>query len=241
MLSHAILSLLFLFPFHASAADVFTGKVVGISDGDTITVLHDGKGERIRPHAVDCPENGQAFGNHAKRLTSDLTFGQVVTVRPVDVDRYGRTVGEVVLSDGKSLSEELVRQGVCWWYRKYAPSNTTLERLEKEAREAKRGLWVDTNPIPPWVYRKTKQGLSPQPGSEGGSIGSPAAGQAEGNNVLAPSTSISPSPILGNRRSRLYHRPDCPDYNDISPKNRVPFASVADAIAAGYRQAGSCP
>ncbi len=97
----------------------FTGKVVGVSDGDTITVLHNGKGERIRLHGIDCPEKRQAFGKRAKQFTSKLVFGKTVTVQFVDRDRYGRTVGVVLLPDGRSLNHELVRAGLAWMYRRY--------------------------------------------------------------------------------------------------------------------------
>ncbi len=73
-----------------------------VSDGDTITVLHNGKGERIRLHGIDCPEKRQAFGRRAKQFTSTLVFGKTVTVQGVDRDRYGRTVGVVLLPGGRS-------------------------------------------------------------------------------------------------------------------------------------------
>ncbi len=85
----------------ALAAD-FTGRVVGISDGDTITVLHNGKGEHIRLHGIDCPEKRQAFGKRAKQFTSTLVFSKIVTVQVLDRDRYRRTVGVVLLPDGRS-------------------------------------------------------------------------------------------------------------------------------------------
>ena len=107
------------------AAD-FAGRVVGVSDGDTITVLHNGKGERIRLHGIDCPEKRQAFGKRAKQFTSELVFGNTVTVQVVDLDRYGRTVGEVLLPDGRSLNHELVRAGLAWWYRRYAPDDEMM-------------------------------------------------------------------------------------------------------------------
>ncbi len=94
---------------------------MGVSDGDTITVLHNGKGERIRLHGIDCPEKRQAFGNRAKQLTSNLVFAKTVTVQVLDRDRYGRTVGEVLLPDGRSLNQELVKAGFAWWYRRHAP------------------------------------------------------------------------------------------------------------------------
>ena len=72
-------------------------------------------------------------------------------------DKYHRLLGEVVLPDGRMLNRELVRYGFCWWYRKYAPADTVLEKLEKDAREAKMGLWADPKPVPPWEWRKRKK------------------------------------------------------------------------------------
>jgi endonuclease YncB( thermonuclease family) len=103
----------------ASAED-FTGKVVGISDGDTLTVLRGRTSVKIRLHGIDAPEAGQDFGTRAKQAASDLAFGKVVTVRPVTTDRYGRTVALVVLPDGRTLNHELVRSGFAWWFQKYA-------------------------------------------------------------------------------------------------------------------------
>ena len=103
----------------ASAQDAeFTGKVVGVIDGDTIDVMHLGKAERVRLYGVDAPEKNQAFGTKAKQFTSEQAFGKDVRVVVKDTDRYGRTVGDVFLPSGKRLSNELVsagqvRQRVC--------------------------------------------------------------------------------------------------------------------------------
>ncbi len=137
------------------AAD-FTGRVVGVSDGDTITVLHNGKGERIRLHGIDCPEKRQAFGNRAKQFTSTLVFGKGVTVQVMDRDRYGRTVGVVLLPDGRSLNHELVRAGLAWMYRRYT-NDQSLSDLEAEARVARRGLWADPHAVPPWEWRSARK------------------------------------------------------------------------------------
>ena len=134
------------------AAD-FTGKVVGVTDGDTITVLHNGRGEKIRLNGIDCPEKAQAYGHKAKEAASVLVFGKQVTITTHGQDKYGRTIGDVILPDGTNVNHTLVKEGWCWWYRKYAPGNITLERLESEARDAKRGLWVEPNPMPPWEWR----------------------------------------------------------------------------------------
>lgn len=156
----SFLLLLFLcLPSLCIAAD-FSGRVVAVLDGDTIEVLHNRKAERIRLVGIDCPEKKQAFGTRAKQATSALSFAQQVTVDRLGKDRYRRTLGAVVLMDGTNLNHELVRQGWCWWYRKYAPDYAILQALEAEARLAKKGLWIDANPVPPWAWRKL--GKKPQ-------------------------------------------------------------------------------
>ena len=135
------------------AAD-YSGRVVGVIDGDTIEVLNGHHAERIRLSGIDCPEKGQAFGQRAKQAASALVFGKKVTIQTHGHDKYKRTLADVILPDGTNVNQELVKQGWCWWYRKYAPGDTVLEGLEHEAREARKGLWVDPQPIPPWEWRK---------------------------------------------------------------------------------------
>lgn len=134
----------------------FTGKVVGVLDGDTIEVLHDGHAERVRLNGIDCPEKGQPFGKKAKQFTSTMVFGKEVDIQVLGFDRYGRTIGDVMLGDGRNLNRELVRAGFAWWYRKYS-KDFTLGDLEDEARLAKQGLWADPNPVPPWEWRKARR------------------------------------------------------------------------------------
>jgi micrococcal nuclease len=86
-----------------------------------------------------------------------MVFGKEVTVPVKTADRYGRIVGVVILPDGKNLNWEFVDAGLAWWYRRYASDDGLLERLEAETREAKRGLWVDKNAIPPWESRRIKR------------------------------------------------------------------------------------
>ena len=136
----------------AGAAEL-DGPVVRILDGDALEVLHHQRPERIRLSGIDCPEKGQAYGKRAKHAASDLTFGREVTLQTFGKDKYGRTLGDVILPDGTNVNQELVRHGWCWLYRKYAPGDTELERLETEAREASRGLWADPQPVPPWEWR----------------------------------------------------------------------------------------
>jgi endonuclease YncB( thermonuclease family) len=148
---------LFLFLLHplGALAD-FTGPVVSVLDDDTIEVLHHQHAERIRLSGIDCPEKGQAYGNNAKQATSALVFGKDVTLQTHGYDKYKRTLADVILPNGLNLNQELVKQGWCWWYRKYAPGDTVLEGLETEARDAKKGLWADPQPVPPWEWRKIR-------------------------------------------------------------------------------------
>jgi micrococcal nuclease len=95
-----------------TSAEQCTRKVVGMSDGDTVSVLREGKAVKVRLHGIDTPEKAQAFGTQARKLTSDLAFQQMVTVIVQTTDRYGRLVGEVLLPDGRSLNQELVRAGM---------------------------------------------------------------------------------------------------------------------------------
>jgi endonuclease YncB( thermonuclease family) len=131
-------------------------KVVGISDGDTIRILKDNKEVRVRLAGIDCPEKRQPFGTQAKNFTSEKAFGKNVKLNIVQQsDRYGRVVADIILPDGTNLSEELVKAGLAWHYKHFSKSQV-LADLEKEARENKRGLWADADPIPPWEYRKKK-------------------------------------------------------------------------------------
>ena len=141
-------------------ADDFSGLVVGVSDGDTITVMHDGHGEKIRLYGIDTPEKGQAFGNKAKQFVSAMAYGKEVKVEVRDRDRYGRTVADVILPDGRNLNIEIVKAGFAWWFRKYAPKDSVLEGLESEERHTKRGLWVDRDPVLPSEYRPQKESLN---------------------------------------------------------------------------------
>jgi endonuclease YncB( thermonuclease family) len=151
----AIVSLAVLLSSSAAFAD-FSGRVVGVSDGDTIKVMHNGRAEKIRLNGIDCPEKTQPFGHKAKQFTSAMVFGKEVTVQVKDTDKYGRTVADVILPDGRSLNRELVAAGLAWWYRKYS-KDESLRQLEADAQAARRGLWADPDPMPPWEWRHPRK------------------------------------------------------------------------------------
>ena len=104
-----------------SFSDEFTGPVVGVLDGDTIEVLQSQHPERIRLSSVDRPEKGQAYGQRAKQAASELIYGKEVALKTYGRDKYGRTVADVFSPDGANVNRVLVKDGWCWWYRKYAP------------------------------------------------------------------------------------------------------------------------
>ena len=136
---------------------VFTGKVVGIKDGDTFEVLYDSIPERVRLAEIDCPEKSQAFGKNARQYASDLCFGKTVTVTSDGKrDRYGRVVGTITTTDGTNVNEELVKAGLAWHYKQYSKSKT-LNAIEQQAREQKLGLWADKDPVAPWEWRKNRR------------------------------------------------------------------------------------
>jgi len=153
------LSLLCLLLFFILQGTLYAwqGKVVGVSDGDTIRVLYDQQEIKIRLWGIDCPESHQDFGNKAKKCTSQLCFGKTVEITDVDKDRYGRTVALVILPDKKILNEELIRDGMAWVYKKYCNRPEVCSRwleLEQTARSQKVGLWSLPNPVPPWEFRR---------------------------------------------------------------------------------------
>ncbi|MEQ8786223.1 MAG: thermonuclease family protein [Pirellulaceae bacterium] len=127
------------------------GKVVSITDGDTLQVLVDEQPVKVRLEGIDCPETGQPFGSAAKKHLSSICFGKQVRVRVTGQDRYGRTLGEVLVGD-ESANQAMVADGFAWHYKKYS-SDAELAASEVSAREAKVGLWADANPIPPWEWR----------------------------------------------------------------------------------------
>ncbi|MBK8168670.1 MAG: thermonuclease family protein [bacterium] len=140
----------------------YQGKVVAITDGDTLTLLvPDGSSQRqikVRLGEIDAPESRQPYGTRAKQQLSDLVFSRPARVVVQDTDRYGRTVGRVYVG-GFDVNAEMVRRGGAWVYRQYA-KDPSLYRLEAEAKAAKRGLWAlpASQNIPPWEWRKTESG-----------------------------------------------------------------------------------
>ena len=142
-------------------AATLDGRVIGVHDGDTITVLDAAKAQhKIRLAGIDAPELKQAFGTRSKQSLSEMVYNKQVKIEWDKRDRYGRTIG-VILVDGHDVNLEQVRTGMSWWYRQYAKEQKSEDRklyelAEVDARAAKRGLWADNAPVPPWEWRHGK-------------------------------------------------------------------------------------
>ena len=150
-LTLALLALVFL----VAAAALQSGRVVGVVDGDTLTVQAEGGTQvRIRLYGVDAPERGQPFSDEALHGLADLVANKTIRFDRVDTDRYGRTVARVYVGE-TDVSAELVRQGAAWVFRRYT-DDPALIALEREARTQKRGLWAlpGAERVPPWEWRK---------------------------------------------------------------------------------------
>lgn len=132
--------------------DSFTAKVIRIHDGDTITARQGNNKIKIRLAWIDCPEYNQAYGKTAKAFTYRLSYGKMVIIKVVDIDRYNRLVAFVILPNGNVLNEELLRAGLAWNYKRYSKS-IEYDKLENQARKSKTGLWKRNKPFPPWIYR----------------------------------------------------------------------------------------
>jgi endonuclease YncB( thermonuclease family) len=143
-------------------AGTLTGRVVRVTDGDTIVVLDAGNAQyKIRLTGIDAPERGQAFGTKSKEHLSDSVAGKFVVLEYEKRDRYERILGKVLLSN-EDMNLEQVMAGLAWHYKKYQNEQPPADRelyseTEIKAKKAKRGLWHDTDPVPPWEYRSLKR------------------------------------------------------------------------------------
>ncbi len=145
------LCLLALAPYKALAD--FSGRVTWVADGDTIEVVAGGAAVRVRLEGIDAPELDQPFGVDAKVFVQRYAGGQVVTVLEKGRDRYGRTLGDVILPNGDHLNRRLVEEGLAWHYKRYS-RDAALAALEQRAQVRRIGLWGQSAPMPPWEWRR---------------------------------------------------------------------------------------
>lgn len=136
-------------------AEEISGKIVAVTDGDTLIILLNGHDQiKVRLAEIDAPEKSQPFGQRSKQSLADLCFDKDAVLQKTATDRYGRTVAKVYCA-GIYANAEQIRVGLAWAYRKYLHDRSLME-LENDARVSKRGLWVDSIPVPPWEYRAAK-------------------------------------------------------------------------------------
>lgn len=146
---------------HYAYSEIIKGKVVGVSDGDTVTVLDSAKVQyKIRLTGIDAPEKAQPYGQVSKKSLSDLVFNKDVEISWEKRDRYQRILGKVLL-DKQDICLEQVKRGMAWHYKQYQrdqslEDRTSYDLAEKKAREAKLGLWADDAPVEPSHFRHKK-------------------------------------------------------------------------------------
>lgn len=154
----AVLIWVLSFPVRAD----FIGNVIRIADGDSVTILDMNKVQhKVRLVGIDAPERKQPFGKRSKQSLSDMVFRKMVTVKSNKRDQYGRELGKILIN-GVDVNLEQIRRGMAWHYKlnKYdqsASDRQTYANTERKARVIRQGLWIDSAPLPPWIWRKLKR------------------------------------------------------------------------------------
>lgn len=196
-----------------------TGRVVSVSDGDTVTVLNAANTQfKIRLEGIDAPESKQDFGQRSKQHLSDLIFDKEVTVIIGKTDKYGRSVGKILL-ENVDVNLEQIKAGLAWHYKKYAVEQSESDQKlyaieEAKAKKAIIGLWTMPDPTAPWNWRT-----------------------GENNANL---DGIPKNAVIGNNNSMIYHLSGCSGYAKVSRQNQVIFESAEEAETEGYRRAKNC-
>ena len=144
-----------LFCTYANSLELI-GKVIKVSDGDTITLLTDDKvSHKVRLNDIDAPEKKQPFGSKSRDNLASYIAGEIVTVRYKSKDRYGRVLGTIYF-DNLDINLQQIKNGYAWVYKQYS-KNQTYYKEEQKARDLKKGLWIEKEPIAPWEFRKQKK------------------------------------------------------------------------------------
>lgn len=199
------------------------GKITLVTDGDTMTIVHEGKKERLRLYGLDCPDKNQDFGLRAKQFTSDMILGKEVEVEAVTKDRYGYTVSIVKL-DGQILNRKLIEAGLAWVDLKlcYRKECHAWSQLQDQAQKTKVGLWSAPGPIPPWEFKNpNKKNLRSHPQTKN------------------EETDGQPLELYhGDVVNHIFHIPGCQEFNC---KNCIAaFRSKKAASKAGYKPCEMC-
>jgi len=209
-ISAAIWLMLATFPV---AAELLHGTVVGIDDGDSLTLLVDQTRHRVRLEQIDAPEHGQDWADRSKQALAEKVFDRQVTVRVSGADQYHRLLGTLVLGE-RDINRELVAEGHAWAFRRYLKDDDLME-AESTARNQGLGLWSLPDPVPPWEWR---------------------AAQRKHAGVCNIKGNISST------GARIYHLPEQRNYAQTrisTSKGERWFCSESEARAAGWRKAKS--
>jgi endonuclease YncB( thermonuclease family) len=201
----------------------FAGEVVGVHDGDTLTVMNGSRQVKVRLYGVDAPESNQAFGSVSKRFLSTLVFGKTVRVSVQTTDRYGRSVSRVGV-EGADVSLQIIRAGLGWYYKQYS-KDASYAAAEAEARVAQRGLWADSSPTAPWAFRQLRGQAAAPPNAPDPATSGNATGSA-------------PGPFRGNSVSHVFHAAGCQYFDCANCTANLPTYQAA--IAAGFTPHRDC-
>jgi endonuclease YncB( thermonuclease family) len=223
---------------------VLHGRVVGVTDGDTIQVLVAGQQLlRIRLAFCDAPEKKQAFGARAKQAMSELVFGKDIELRPHAIDRYGRTVAQVVV-DGKDVGLEMLRQGMAWVYDRYiveasADIQKAYQEAQEEAKGERLGLWSDPNSIPPWIFRDLAKANQEQAIASNWLAAHPKQidPNTPSSRLASPNASelpLNPDEVWVNTKSGKYWKPGSRYFGKTK---RGEYLSEKEAVQKGYSPA----
>lgn len=208
-----------LLSFVALASDTITGLVVGVSDGDTFTLLtSDKKQIKVRMQGIDSPEKVQPFGMRAKQQLSDYIYKKNVKVRSEGQDRYGRTLGTVFIpGNDASINALMIAEGYAWHYKQYS-NDDVLDALEENARKSKKGLWSEPGAIAPWEFRR---------------------GQKTQSKALPDGSGIEPGEtVIFNKSSLKYHCMSCS--GALRCSHNCIEVSLQQAIKRGAKACGIC-
>jgi len=151
------LCLAFVSSGSSAAGEEFVARVMIVHEGDRLTIHHQGRKDMVHLRDVDCPELKQPYGKQAKRATAAYIANREVIVRDLKRDRQGRMTADIILSDGRQIAHELVKEGLAWALPR-GTGNQTLKNMEELAKAAGTGLWAEPDPVPPWKWKSTKTG-----------------------------------------------------------------------------------
>ena len=237
-LSRFLATLFLILTFAPGApAQTLSAKVTNIVDGDTIVVEWTNDQNQIplavnqiRLEGIDAPEHNQAFGDASSKHLSDLVLSREVNLDCSGGMSYGRLVCKVLLSNGEDVDLEQIKAGLAWHYKQYRKFQSATDRVaygdaEDAARRAHTGLWSVSHPVQPQDFRHGTQSQI----------------CLDNNDHRIACSENYDGPVRGNHRSKIYHWPGCPNYDDIADHNRVEFPSAIAAESAGFRAALNCP